>query len=129
MIFLRQSTAVTKKFGPFVSTADADTKMDALTIAQADIRLSKNGGAAAQSNNVAGATHDENARYGIPLDTTDTGTLGSLRVDIHVATALAVWREFLVVPANTYDSLVAGSDTLETSDPSITGLTQNDSLI
>ena len=108
MEILKQSTAVTKKMGPFLDSADGDTEKTALTIAQADIRLSKNGGAFAQSHNAAGATHDEHGYYGVPLDTTDTAALGSLRVAIHVAGALAVWQDFLVVPAAVYNAL-AGS--------------------
>jgi hypothetical protein len=34
-------------------------------------------------------------------------------VDIHKAGALAVWREFTVVPANVYDSMVLGTDVFQ----------------
>jgi len=109
---LKQSTAATVKVGPFVDDTDGKTAETGLTIAQADIRLSKNGGAFAQTNNSAGATHDENGYYGVPLDATDTGTLGRLRVAISESGALPVVHDFLVVPAAVYDSLVAGSDKL-----------------
>src|SRR5688572_9179628 len=97
--WLKQSTAVTVKLGPFVDAADGVTAETALTISQADIRLSKNGGAFAQSNNAAGATHDASGWYGIPLDATDTGTLGRLQVFVGETGALPVWSEFMVVPA------------------------------
>ena len=112
MDILKQSTAVTVVMPPFLDSTDGNTQETGLTISQADIRLSKNGGAYAQSNNVAGATHMEAGKYSVPLDTTDTGTLGKLRVDIHESGALAVWREFTIVPANMYDSLVLGTDVL-----------------
>lgn len=112
MDILKQSTAVTIVMGPMLDDADGNTPETALAIAQADIRLSKNGGAYAQSNNAAGATHMEVGKYSVPLDTTDTATLGKLRVDIHESGALAVWREFTIVPANKYDSLVLGTDVL-----------------
>lgn len=105
MILLKQSTAATIKMGPFLDDTDGKTAETGLTIAQADIRLSKNGGDIAQSNNVAGATHDELGYYGVPLDTTDTGTLGNLRVAIHESGALPVWQDFMVVTANVYDTL------------------------
>lgn len=105
MEFLKQSTAVTKKMGPFVDDADGKTAETGLTISQADIRLSKNGGDFAQTNNSAGATHDENGYYGMPLDATDTNTLGSLRVAIHESGALPVWQDFMVLPAHIYDWL------------------------
>ena len=112
MDILKQSTAVTIVMGPMLDSTDGNTQETGLTIAQADIRLSKNGGAYAQTNNVAGATHMEAGKYSVPIDTTDTGTLGKLRVDIHESGALAVWREFTIVPANVYDSLVLGTDVL-----------------
>src|SRR3990167_9416813 len=111
-MWLKQSTAATVKMGPFLDSTGANTQKPALTISQADIRLSKNGGAYAQTNNAAGATHDEKGNYGVPLDTTDTGTLGTLRVHIHETGALAVWQDFMVVPANVWDSLF-GADALQ----------------
>ena len=112
MDILKVSTAVTIVMGPMLDSTDGNSPETALTIAQADIRLSKNGGAYAQTNNVAGATHMEVGNFSVPLDTTDTGTLGKLRVSIHESGALAVWREFTIVPANVYDSLVLGTDVL-----------------
>lgn len=106
--WLKQSTAVTIKMGPFVSSTDGVTPQTALTIAQADIRLTKNGGAFAQTHNAAGGTHDENGYYGIPLDTTDANTLGTLRVAIFKTGALPVWQDFEIVAANVYDSLIGG---------------------
>ena len=104
MNILKQSTAATIKLGPFVDDTDGKTAETALTIGQADIRLSKNGGDIAQSNNTAGATHDELGYYDIPLDTTDTGTLGRLRVLVSKAGALPVWQDFLIVTANVFDT-------------------------
>ena len=112
MQWLKQSTAVTVKMGPFLDSTNGDDEEAGLTIAQADIRLTKNGGAFAQSNNAAGATHDEKGYYGVPLDTTDTATLGTLRVAIHKSGALAVWKDFMVVPANVWDSMF-GTDKLQ----------------
>lgn len=121
MELLKQSTAATIKMGPFLDSTDGNTAEPGLTISQADIRLSKNGGAFAQTNNATGATHDENGYYGVPLDTTDTATLGRLRVAIHESGALAVWADFLIVPANVYDSLVSGTDYLQTDAIQISG--------
>jgi hypothetical protein len=84
-----------------------------LTISQADVRLSKNGGAFAQKNDSNAATHMENGYYSCALSTTDTGTPGILVVAVNESGALPVWARFVVVPANVYDALVAGSDTLQ----------------
>lgn len=111
-MWLKQSTAATVKIGPFVDSTDGVTAETALTISQADIRLSKNGGDIAQSNNVAGATHDELGYYDVPLDTTDTNTLGRLKVAVSESGALPVWADFMVAPANVWDSLF-GADKLQ----------------
>lgn len=111
--YLKQSTAATVPLGPFVDEATGFDEENSLTISQADIRLSKNGGAFAQTNNAAGATFMEKGHYSIPLDTTDTNTLGRLRVHVHEAGALLVWQDFMVVPANTFDSLISGTDAIQ----------------
>lgn len=105
MDILKQSTSATIVMGPFLDSTDGNTAETGLTITQADIRMSKNGGTFAQTNNSAGATHMEGGKYSVPLDATDTNTLGRIRVDIHEAGALATWREFTVVTANAYDTL------------------------
>lgn len=112
MNILKQSTAATVKLGAFVDDTDGKTAETGLTISQADIRLSKNGGDFAQTNNATGATHDEFGYYDIPLDTTDTGTLGRLRVAVSESGALPVWQDFLVVTANVYDTLCS-TDTFD----------------
>jgi len=124
MNILKQSTAATVKFGPMVDDTDGKTAETALTISQADIRLSKNGGDFAQTNNSAGATHDENGYYDVPLNATDTNTLGRLRVAVNESGALPVWQDFLIVTANVYDSLVGGSDKLDVNAAEIGGTAQ-----
>lgn len=113
MILLRQSTSTTRRLGPFIDDTDGKTAETSLTIGQSDIRLSKAGGDFAQPNDSGGATHDEAGWYYLTLDATDTNTVGSLEVQIHVSGALPVWKEFMVIPANVYDSLVAGTDYLD----------------
>lgn len=111
-MWLKQSTASTVKIGPFVDSGDGNTVEGGLTVSQADIRLSKNGGDIAQTNNAAGATHDELGYYDVPLNTTDTNTLGRLKVMVHETGALPVWADYMVVPANVWDSLF-GADQLQ----------------
>lgn len=112
---LKQSTAVDIALGPFVDSTDGVTAETALTITQSEVRLKKNGGAWAQKNQASSATHEENGWYEVSLDTTDTNTLGVLVVAVNESGALPVWREFMVVPANVYESMVAGSEWLETT--------------
>lgn len=106
-MYLKQSTAATIVMGPFVDSTDGVTAETALTISQADVRLSKNAGTYAQKSDTGSATHMESGHYSVSLNTTDTNTLGHLRVAVNESGALPVWRDFLVLPANVYDSLLS----------------------
>lgn len=115
--WLKQSTAITLKFGPFVDDGDGKTAETALTIQKADVRLSKNGSdmAAANANQGtgdAGAPHDELGYYDLSLDATDTAAAGRLKVMVSKAGALPVWMDLLVLPAGAYDALVAETGTI-----------------
>lgn len=103
--FLKQSTAVVVKIGPFVDETDGKTAETALTLSQADIRLSKNGAAQAQKTQASAATHDALGYYDCSLDTTDTNTLGLLMLAVHESGALPVRHDYLIMPSNVYDSL------------------------
>jgi hypothetical protein len=112
MQLLRQSTAVTLKIGPFLDDTDGKTAETALAIAQADVRISKNGANIIQKNEATSCTHDELGVYGCPIDITDTNTLGRFQLWVHESGALPVWHEFMVVTANFYGA-VTGGDALE----------------
>jgi hypothetical protein len=107
---LNQSTAVTIKLGPFLDSTDAVTAETALTISQSDVLLSKNFGAFAQKNDATAATHDAQGWYGVPLNATDTNTLGPLQISVQESGAIPVWDTYVVVNANVYNSYIAGSD-------------------
>lgn len=113
MWFLKQSTAVDVVIGPFVDDTDGKTPETALTISQADCQLTKNGGAVAQKNSGTAASHLGGGHYKVPLNATDTNTLGHLRLYVNEGGALPAWIDFMVVPANVYDSLIGGSDALQ----------------
>lgn len=110
--WLKQSTSVDVGIGPFLDDTDGKTAETALTITQPDIRLKKNGGAWAQKNAAQTLSHEEAGWYEVTLDATDTNTLGTLVVAIHESGALPVWREFMVVPAQVWDSYL-GADALQ----------------
>ena len=111
-MYLRQSTASQEiLLGRFVDSTDGDTEETALTIANTDIKLFKAGASAQVSKNSGGATHDANGMYVATLDATDTNTVGPLEVNVHVAGALSVRREFQVLEEAVYDALFAASAT------------------
>lgn len=122
MRFLRQSTSVDVPIGPFTDSTDGVTAETALTITQPDIRLKKNGGAWAQKNAAQTLSHEENGYYEVTLDTTDTNTLGLMRLAVHESGALPIFEDFMVLSANVYDSLIGGGDTL---DVQVTGMGEN----
>lgn len=113
-MWLRQSTASQEiLLGAFLDSTDGNTAETGLTIANTDIKLWKEGATTEANKNSGGATHIASGRYYAVLDATDSNTLGKLEINVHVAGALAVRREFMVVPAMVYDSLILGTDDLD----------------
>jgi hypothetical protein len=121
-MFLRQSTASQEALiGPFLDDTDGKTAETALTIANTDIKVWKHGATTEANKNSGGGTHIAGGRYSIVFDATDTDTLGNMEINIHVAGALPVRREFVVLPANVYDSLVLGTDKLDANAAEVSG--------
>jgi len=129
MQYLKADTATTIRIGPFVDDSDGKTAETGLTISQADVRLSKGGAAAAQKNDATSATHDENGYYRVPLDATDTNTEGTLDVCVSESGALPVIAKFTVLPAEVYDSFVAGTDKLQVDLVQINGTAEGSTSI
>lgn len=124
-IYLRQSTAGQEiPLGHFLDSTDGDTEETSLTIANTDIKIWKFGATTLANKNSGGATHISNGIYYAVLDATDTNTLGSLVVFVHVAGALAVKVECVVLAANVYDSMIAGSDLLDVNASQLGGTSQ-----
>lgn len=125
MIYLRQSTASQEvPLGYFVDSTDGDTEETGLTIANTDIKIWKAGATTLANKNSGGATHISNGVYYAVLDATDTNTLGSLVIFVHVSGALAVKVDCVVLAANVYDSLIAGSDLLDVNASQLGGTSQ-----
>lgn len=108
---LRQSTAVTVLLGPFLDDYDGVTAETALTISQADVRLSKNGAASAQKNEASAATHDANGYYTCPLDATDTNTVGFMDIFVSETGALPVRMTVQIIEEAVYDDLYVAAAT------------------
>ena len=130
MQWLRQSTQVIVPFGTFVDKTDGVALETGLAAAMDNattgIRVRKQGGSFADRNSATVPAYDAMGGYNITLSATDTDTLGHLRMVFEeAATALPVWADFLVVPANVYDSLVLGTDTLNADLTQIGGVTQS----
>ena len=114
MIYLKQSTASQKvPLGYFVDSTDGNTEETGLTIANTDIKVWKTGATTVANKNSGGATHISNGIYYAVLDATDTDTLGSLVIFVHVSGALAIRVDCCVLAANVYDALIGGGDLLQ----------------
>lgn len=123
---LRQSTATTMVLGPALDKTDAITEETGLAGTLA-VELWKHGGSSVAARNSATAiTHLGDGDYLVPLDSTDTNTLGKLRVRAYdPSTYLHMWEWCVVLPANVYDSLY-GSDKLDVSVVQVTGTAVSD---
>jgi hypothetical protein len=121
--WLKYHTAVTVQAGPFLDSGDGVSPEIALDIPEASCLLSKNGAAFAAKTDATHGVHDaaHNGWYTIPLAQDDADTVGSLVLEITMAGALPVWREFMVLPAQVYDSLVLGTDLLDVNDEQLLG--------
>lgn len=104
MISLRQSTASQEvPLGYFLDSTDGNTEETGLTIANTDIKIWKAGATTLANKNSGGATHISNGIYYAVLDATDTDTIGSLVIFVHVSGALAVRLECVVLDEAVYD--------------------------
>lgn len=121
--WLKQSTTITLSIGPFVDKTDGVTEEIGLA-GTMTANLSKNGGALAARNSATAISYDSNGNYLVELNTTDTNTLGRLRVQVNAAaTHLPVWQDFMVVPANVWDSMF-GADLLQVDVSQVGGTSQ-----
>jgi hypothetical protein len=111
-MFLRKSTASQSRMvGPFVDDTDFKTLKTALTIANTDVKISKNG-AAGVNKNSGGGTHRNNGMYSLTFDATDSDTVGEFEVSILITAALVVVAKFFVLPGIIYDALFGATATL-----------------
>ena len=122
MNMLKQSASAVIHFGPAVDKVDGvtfqtdlvGTAANQLEHVSSGILIGKNGGTmAARSATATASAYDAYGMYKVTLSATDTGTLGRLLVAFgNAADVLPVWKEYMVAPANVYDSLVGGTEYL-----------------
>lgn len=116
--FLRQSTATQARATPiFVDQTDGFTPETGLTIANTDVKLSKNG-AATVNKNSGGGTHIANGSYSLTFDATDSNTVGELSVTIVISgTARPVNFCYVVLEEVVYDLLFAAGSPVARAEP------------
>lgn len=115
MQFLKADTAATILIGPFLDKGDGVTPETGITLGAADAaELMKHDGTTFVDLTSDGRTftHKQGGMYTLALGTGDTDTEGRLTVFIaDDDVCLPVWKDFMVVNANVYDSLFAAAAT------------------
>ena len=113
-MFLKQSTAYTFRFGPFLDDGDGKTAETGLTIEDSHVRVSKAGANFIDKAETSNSAHDEAGFYVVVLNATDTNTVGELQIACHISGALPVFKTFYVLEEAIYDAMFAGSADLIT---------------
>lgn len=117
MRFLKQSTSVKVPIGPFVDATDKVTPETGITLGAADaaeIIKHDSGSVTDISARTWAAITGADGMYNLTLDAADPSALGMMTVYIADTSVCAPVRaDFMVLPANIYDSLIAGSDKLQ----------------
>jgi hypothetical protein len=119
MQLLKLSTAATVVVGPVL---DADG-VAVTTAVAADFSIAKNGSVAAFSSETI--THSTNGYYTIGLTSSNTNTLGRLDILVNNSAMAMSNHRYDVIFAQTYDSIVSGSDLLQVDIRELGGSTQN----
>ena len=119
MRVLKQSTQVDVLIGPLIDDGDFKAVEESVAYNATGIDVDVIKGVTKADVSLANSSgdgywrHVANGYYAVTLSTTDTGTLGPLRVTFEATGVLPCWEDFLVVPANVYDAMVAGTDYLK----------------
>lgn len=113
MELLAYATACSFTVGP-VRNVDGYTLNTSLTVTNITmIKIAKEAAAALTDISANAFTHLANGVYKQALSAADTNTLGKFEYHLGATTAVPEHREFMVVPANVYNSLVLGTDLLD----------------
>ncbi len=126
----KADTAVTYLLGPLLDQTDGVTA-ETVTVAQADVRLWKEGGTTfAQKTDATGCTQRENGYQTCPLDTTDTNTEGTLLIatdqTVGGVAIVPVFEKCTVLGAAEYDRKYGATSQLSALD---TGLVEGPTTI
>jgi hypothetical protein len=103
---LREGGTPTLTIGPFLDETDGKTPETGLTIDDADVYLSKNGGSFAAKQETTDPSHLQAGHYGCPVNGSDLDSPGLLTLIVNATGALPLRHDFIVLPAVIYDALI-----------------------
>lgn len=139
MRYLRQNTAVRISVGPFLDKADGITPKTGLTATNEHITMIKddddntacnliidaNATASGGDNDLVHISGDDAGYYDLELTAAQTNYLGRVLLSINYVTDhCPVFHEFVILPAQVYDSLVLGTDLLDANASQLGGTSQ-----
>ena len=130
--YLRQNTTTDVPFGPFVEASDGSSyKVTTITMPTTGTQHVRVWKADGTVTGLAGAiTLFEPGWARLSIAASDVTSAGVVRYAIGNATNnMPVWREYMVVPANVYDSLILGSDFLQVDVQQVTGSAPSNAAI
>lgn len=106
-----QSATSVITVGPFIDDTDFKTlKTGAYSLAAADVILIKAGGTSSAAKNESTApAFISNGMFAVTVNSTDTATVGRMRVVVVKAASLIVWEDVEVLPATSYNPQIAGT--------------------
>jgi hypothetical protein len=108
-MWAKQSTAATLIVGPILDSAGAEYTSAVI----GDLSLSKNGGTLTALASAATLTHIANGQYTLVMTTGNVDTLGRAQITCNKSTYQMPAVNLMVVPAMVFDSLVLGTDVLQ----------------
>lgn len=119
--WLRQGTATTVQFGPFVEATDGYTyKATTITFASGTVIYVYPGDLT--TGILVAPSLSRPGWMTVPIAASDVANPGPFMLRCgNVTSNLPVWREFLVVPQQVYDSMVLGTDLLQVDTQQING--------
>lgn len=128
MRFLKTNTATRVTVGPFLDKADGVTPETGLTVTSCKLTLMVDDGgvptlvldtnptASGGNNDMVHVTGDDAGFYDLELTAANLNYVGRAMLALtDAATHCPVFHEFMILPANIYDSIVGGSDVLDVS--------------
>ena len=108
-MWAKQSTAATLIVGPVLDSTGAEYTSAVI----GDLSISKNGGTLTALASAATLTHIANGQYTLVMTTGNLDTLGRLQITCNKSTYQMPPIGLVVVPAMVFDSLVLGTDVLQ----------------
>lgn len=138
MRYLRTNTACRVTVGPFFDPSDGVTPETNLTVTNEKLTLVIDDGnvptlvldtaptASGGNNDMVHITGDDAGFYDLELTASNTNYVGRAMLSLtDAANHCPVFHEFMILPANIYDSMILGSDLFDVSVTQLAGVAQS----